>query len=167
MHSQSMTWHGSMQSARPATGVDSLPQSGTYWKDEGKLQTHAAESIKDETPDRRLHQDGDVDCQIGWVPDSSEPSGCKLAPPEVSRGEWRGAQLDAPDARWAEPIFNEMHTNLRAQNWLGEFVPMRVTCPIMGRKISPEAIPLFAEAAWDCNGLGFAWECIAGNKAMQ
>lgn len=81
-----------------------------------------------------------------------------FVPPEDARVE--GEEADAYAARWADGIHAEMTANLRAQGWLGDFVPLRMNCPLLGRKVSPETVPQFAEAAWRCGGLGFSWECL-------
>lgn len=81
------------------------------------------------------------------------------APDEVQVPEF-GPEKDAQDAAWAEQIHREMRANLRAQGWLGGFQPMHMHCPLFGRKVSAEAMPQFAAAAWRCDGLGFSWECL-------
>lgn len=53
-----------------------------------------------------------------------------------------------------------MQDNLRSAGWLGDFVPMQMHCPLMGRRVSWQAASEFAAVAWRCDGLGFAWECL-------
>lgn len=71
-----------------------------------------------------------------------------------------GEVRDAQDARWAEGIHADMLANLRQDGWLGDFDPMHLHCPLFARKVSVEAVPQFAAAAWRCDGLGFSWECL-------
>lgn len=60
----------------------------------------------------------------------------------------------------ATEIRGAMEENLRRTGWLGEFVPMQMHCPLMGRRVSWQAVSEFAALAWRCDGLGFAWECL-------
>lgn len=80
--------------------------------------------------------------------------------PEESGGAEVGDERVAQDALWAEGIYAKMKANLAAQGWLGGFEPLCMHCPLLARKVSREAVPQFADAAWRCDGLGFAWECL-------
>lgn len=80
--------------------------------------------------------------------------------PEESGVAEVGEERDAQDAAWAEGIHREMSGNLRAQGWLGQYEPMHMHCPLLARKVSADAVSQFAEAAWRCDGLGFAWQCL-------
>lgn len=60
----------------------------------------------------------------------------------------------------ATEIRGAMEENLRRTGWLGEYVPMLMHCPLMGRRVSWQAVSEFAALAWRCDGLGFAWECL-------
>jgi hypothetical protein len=72
--------------------------------------------------------------------------------------------VDAEDVDRAEEIRAAMRRNLKRTQWLGDFEPMSMACTLFGRKISREAVPHYAEVAWQCGaGLGFAWECLQGN----
>jgi hypothetical protein len=65
-------------------------------------------------------------------------------------------------------IINKAQTaSLRDSAWLGGFEPLLMTCPLTGRKVSPEAVPEYAALAWRCDGFGFAWECLEGYKGSS
>eukprot|EP00892_Ulva_mutabilis_P001781 jgi/Ulvmu1/11603/UM008_0004.1 len=83
-----------------------------------------------------------------------------VLPPEASQVAQAGDERDAQDFRWASDIHKAMRGNLREQGWLGGFEPMLMHCPLFARKVSPEAVPQFADAAWRCDGLGFSWSCL-------
>ena len=87
-----------------------------------------------------------------------------LQAPDMLDLEEVGWDRDPQDDRWADALRDEMRANLRAQGWLGEFEPMQTNCPLFARKVSREAVPQFAAAAWRCDGLGFAWECLAQGR---
>jgi hypothetical protein len=53
-----------------------------------------------------------------------------------------------------------MIANLEETGWLGSFVPMHTTCPLLGRRVAAEAVSEFAAVAWRCDGLGYSWECL-------
>ena len=96
---------------------------------------------------RRIH--GDVD----GVPIAKRKvlvADVAKAPPQQGRGGRLGEILDA------------MRGNLRAQGWLGGFEPLSMGCPLLGRRVSRHAVSEWAAVAWDCDGLGFAWECLEG-----
>eukprot|EP00892_Ulva_mutabilis_P004537 jgi/Ulvmu1/2455/UM136_0007.1 len=57
-------------------------------------------------------------------------------------------------------IHKAMDANLRETGWLGDFVPMQMHCPLLGRRVSWQAASEFAAIAWRCDGLGFSWECL-------
>jgi hypothetical protein len=67
----------------------------------------------------------------------------------------------------AHVIHNAQMKNLRKTGWLGGFEPMLPTCPLLARKVAPEAMSYYAAIAWRCDGLGFAWECVSGAKGGQ
>lgn len=60
----------------------------------------------------------------------------------------------------ATEIREAMAENLRRSGWLGEYVPMQMHCPLLGRRVSWQAVSEFAALAWRCDGLGFAWDCL-------
>ena len=62
----------------------------------------------------------------------------------------------------AASIKQLQQARLRQTGWLGNFEPMFMSCPLTARKVSPEAVSEFAALAWRCDGLGFAWDCLAG-----
>ena len=53
-----------------------------------------------------------------------------------------------------------MASNLKNSKWLGDFEPLSMSCPLLGRRVPVEAVSEWAAAAWDCDGLGFAWDCL-------
>lgn len=55
-----------------------------------------------------------------------------------------------------------MNANLQETLWLGDFTPMPLQCSLMGRKVLAPLVPKLTEYAWRCDGLGYAWECVAG-----
>jgi len=57
-------------------------------------------------------------------------------------------------------IKEAMRGNLQRQKWLGGFEPLSMGCPLLGRRVSAEAVSEWAAVAWDCDGLGFAWSCL-------
>jgi hypothetical protein len=57
-----------------------------------------------------------------------------------------------------------MVRNLARTRWLGDFDPMPLHCPLFGQHIATELVPDLAEAAWSCDGLGYAWSCIEGKQ---
>jgi hypothetical protein len=59
-------------------------------------------------------------------------------------------------------IRDAMNTNLQAGRWMRDFTPMPLSCPLMGRRVMPGLVPKLTEYAWRCDGLGYAWECVAG-----
>lgn len=80
-------------------------------------------------------------------------------PPEGARPVDQLSPKNAEDER-ADAIRSAALRNLRRTRWLGDFEPMLMTCPLLARKVPPEAMSLYAAAAWRCDGLGFAWECL-------
>ena len=53
-----------------------------------------------------------------------------------------------------------MTSNLRQSKWLKGFEPLSMSCPLLGRRVHPDAVSEWAAAAWDCDGLGFSWKCL-------
>jgi hypothetical protein len=53
-----------------------------------------------------------------------------------------------------------MQKNLAQGKWLGKFKPLNMACPLLGRRVSVDAVSEWASKAWDCDGLGYAWKCI-------
>eukprot|EP00892_Ulva_mutabilis_P004681 jgi/Ulvmu1/2585/UM014_0036.1 len=62
---------------------------------------------------------------------------------------WRGVEMQ-----------RHMQANLRASGWLGAYEPMRMNCPLFGRRVSGQAVSDFAAQAWRCDGLGFGASCL-------
>lgn len=71
-----------------------------------------------------------------------------------------GPQREKMHAWRAGEIQKSMAANLRETGWLGEYVPMRMNCPLLGRRVSAEAVSDFAAQVWTCDGLGFGAECL-------
>ena len=66
----------------------------------------------------------------------------------------------------AQRVHNAEVRNLKRTRWLGAFTePLFHTCPLVARKVPRESVSEFAAAAWRCDGLGFAWECLV--RAQQ
>lgn len=61
----------------------------------------------------------------------------------------------------ASSIKHVQQARLRQTGWLGRFEPMYMSCPLLGRKLPVEAVSGLAAIAWRCDGLGFAWDCLA------
>lgn len=59
-------------------------------------------------------------------------------------------------------LLNRTRENLRRDAWLADFEPLPSSCPLFARKVAAEAVPELARYAWHCDGLGFAWSCVAG-----
>lgn len=53
-----------------------------------------------------------------------------------------------------------MTGNMRRSKWLKGFEPLSMSCPLLGRRIRMDAVSEWANAAWDCDGLGFSWKCL-------
>jgi hypothetical protein len=77
--------------------------------------------------------------------------------PELPKSQVRKEQWVL---RQSQKIQRVQHANMLVSRWLGDFRPMRMACPLLGRKVAPELMPEFAAVAWSCEGLGFAWECL-------
>lgn len=65
----------------------------------------------------------------------------------------------------AHAIRSAQMANLSKGAWLGAFEPMLSTCPLTARKVAREAVSEFASVVWRCDGLGFAWDCLPGQRA--
>lgn len=57
-------------------------------------------------------------------------------------------------------IEETMKRNLAREKWLAQYKPLSMGCPMLGRRVSIDAVSEWAAHAWDCDGLGFAWKCI-------
>lgn len=57
-----------------------------------------------------------------------------------------------------------MRKNLARDKWLGRFKPLNMGCPLLGRRVSVDAVSEWASKAWDCDGLGYAWKCIQKSR---
>jgi hypothetical protein len=79
--------------------------------------------------------------------------------------EERGIDRERIHLRTGVDIRNTMLRNLRGNPWLEDFVPMPMHCPLLGRRVSWQAVSEYAGLAWSCDGLGFAWECLTKNAA--
>lgn len=157
----------------PASGGDERT-SGAAGVDGGAVP--AAADIGDPTaaaavPVNRLVEGAAAEMAVAGaaavVPDGGDVASPEeapvCAPPQVAAV--KGEEAYAEGARWAACIHAEMTANLRAQGWLGDYAPLRMNCPLLGRKVSAEAVPQFAAAAWDCDGLGFSWACLGHQEA--
>jgi hypothetical protein len=71
-----------------------------------------------------------------------------------------GPKRDRADLGRSDVVHAATVANLRRFGWLGSFEPLRTACPLIGRRIAEEAVSEFAHAAWACDGLGYAWECL-------
>ena len=71
-----------------------------------------------------------------------------------------GRQRETIHLRRALDIQRAMAGNLRAAGWLGGYEPMRMNCPLLGRRVSADAVSDFAAQAWRCDGLGFDPTCL-------
>lgn len=72
----------------------------------------------------------------------------------------RGVERERIHLRAGVDIRTSMMKNLKAQKWLRDFKPMPMHCPLLGRRVSWQAVSDYATLAWSCDGLGFAWECL-------
>lgn len=84
----------------------------------------------------------------------TQPGITETAIPEI------GPQREQLHAWRAGEIQRDMAANLRATGWLGDFEPMQMNCPLLGRRISADAVSDFAAQAWQCGGLGFDASCL-------
>lgn len=57
-----------------------------------------------------------------------------------------------------------MTQNLQREKWLGQYKPLNMGCPLLGRRISVDAVSEWASKAWDCDGLGYAWKCVQESR---
>ena len=60
-----------------------------------------------------------------------------------------------------------MQNNLGEGGWLGGYRAMDPGCPLVGRKVHPDLVPGLLPFAWRCDGLGYAWECVASQDAAR
>jgi hypothetical protein len=110
---------------------------------------------------------GEVEWPLGSLP-RSPSGGASFSPGKNPSGGGRALQQAGEFGRAREQalfnrafIINKAQTaNLRNSTWLGGFEPLLLTCPLTGRKVSPESVPEYAALVWRCDGFGFAWECL-------
>ena len=73
----------------------------------------------------------------------------------------RQAPSEVQQVPWVEQLQLWQRANLRQSgDWLGHFEPMQLGCPLFGRKVARQTVSEFAAVAWQCDGLGFACECL-------
>lgn len=81
--------------------------------------------------------------------------------------EERGVERERIHLRTGVDIRTSMMKNLAAHPWLSDFKPMPMHCPLLGRRVSWQAVSDYATLAWSCDGLGFAWECLHSSPSTD
>ena len=167
-----------LHSARFASGDDAAGGAGQ--RGDGRKGCDDAGAARTEC------MDADVAAGGGWGPGEPASTGgggrglphAALSADGVLRGVGAaggGGQVELEEADVVEhmheraggdlhlrEILDAMRGNLRSQGWLGGFEPLSMGCPLLGRRVSRHAVSEWAAVAWDCDGLGFAWECLEG-----
>ena len=77
------------------------------------------------------------------------------------RGDMASSSIIADDIQqWQHGNLQRSVVGQADQPWLGGYQPMRMSCPLFGRKVPKQTVSLFAAEAWRCDGLGFAYDCL-------
>lgn len=138
-----------------------LPARGLLGESDGESRSTAALTPPDETSLRGAGRELQLQQNKGvlqqrrrrWQiqPGITEAGIREIGPQREKMHAWRAGEIQ-----------KSMAANLRDTGWLGEYVPMRMNCPLLGRRVSADAVSDFAAQAWRCDGLGFGAECLRG-----